>query len=238
MWRTERDSAGEVRLDANSLWGIRSERARLLHGGGRLPATLWEMIGIVLRSAAMTNEDFGFLTVDRGEWISMAAQEVVDGILLEHLIAGPDWSAAEVFENGVEVVTNRTLECMGGELGSGDPVHPQKHVALHLQAEPVMDLAVRLAVARRLESRWVSAYHQLFPALERLLSVPESAWGPPGWDQRFWGRIAEFSALDLRMGGEARWKAPLMAALAGPVGTIPPDGDWPAFGTRILEKLG
>jgi hypothetical protein len=129
----------------------------------------------------------------------------------------------------VEVVTNRTLECMGGELGSGDPVHPKDHVALHLKAEPVVDLAIRLSAARLLESRWVSAYHQLFPALEQVLKLPEETWGPTGWDSRFWARVADFAALDLERGGQKEWEGPLKEALAGVLGE--------ATG-GVLERLG
>ena len=238
MWRIERDARGELRIDANALWGIRTERARTLHPGEKLPAVIWEMLGIILRSAAMTNEDLGFLTVDRGEWIAMAATQLVEGSLAEHLLAGPAWTSAEVFDNAVEVVTNRTLECMGGELGSGEPVHPERHVSLHLRAEAVLDLAVRMAVARRLEARWVSAYHQLFPAMEQLLALPDPAWGPPGWDLKFWPRVADFGALDLRRGGDAEWRPPLGDALRAVVGEVDLNGDWPMVGTRLLGRLG
>lgn len=237
MWRTERDELGDVRLEANTLWGASTERVRSRRPEGRLPQGLWEMLGVILRSSVMTNEDLGFVTIDRAEWIAMAAAQVVDGSLREFLIAGPEWSSPEVFRNAVEVVTNRSLECMGGEFGSGDPVHPLQHVALHLEAERTLDLAVRLAVARSLESRWVSAYHELFPALERLLALPEGRWGPPGFDERFWPRVTEFSALELGRGGETEWRRSLQLDLGGRL-EVDTQGDWPLFGSRLLLLLG
>jgi hypothetical protein len=66
---------------------------------------------------------------------SAAAQEVIDGKLDDHfpLVVWQTGSGTQSNMNANEVISNRAIEMLGGEMGSKKPVHPNDHV----QHEPV-----------------------------------------------------------------------------------------------------
>jgi len=63
--------------------------------------------------------------------------------------------------NTNEVISNRTIEMMGGELGSKTPVHPNDHVNKSQSSNDTFPTAMHIAVAQELN-------HKLLPALELL----------------------------------------------------------------------
>ena len=62
--------------------------------------------------------------------ISQASDEVISGKLLDHfpLVVFQTGSGTQTNMNVNEVISNRAIEIMGGELGSKTPVHPNDHV--------------------------------------------------------------------------------------------------------------
>lgn len=62
--------------------------------------------------------------------ISRAADEVIDGSLISHfpLVVFQTGSGTQTNMNVNEVISNRAIELLGGELGSKKPVHPNDHV--------------------------------------------------------------------------------------------------------------
>ena len=60
-----------------------------------------------------------------------------------------------------EVIANRAIEILGGELGSKDPVHPNDHVNMSQSSNDTFPTAMSIAAAEQV-------HHLLLPALERL----------------------------------------------------------------------
>lgn len=62
--------------------------------------------------------------------ISQAADEVISGKLIDHfpLVVFQTGSGTQTNMNVNEVISNRAIEILGGELGSKKPVHPNDHV--------------------------------------------------------------------------------------------------------------
>src|SRR3712207_7772771 len=63
--------------------------------------------------------------------------------------------------NANEVISNRAIQIMGGELGSKDPVHPNDHVNMGQSSNGVIPTAIHL-------SALISMQRDLLPALEKL----------------------------------------------------------------------
>ena len=87
-------------------------------------------LGIVKRAAAETNMELGQLDRTLGEVVVRAAQEVIDGKLNDHfpLVVWQTGSGTQSNMNANEVISNRAIEILGGEMGSKKPVHPNDHV--------------------------------------------------------------------------------------------------------------
>ena len=71
------------------------------------------------RAAAEANIALGKLDAKLGETIIKAAQEVIDGKLDEHfpLVVWQTGSGTQSNMNANEVISNRAIEMMGGEMG-------------------------------------------------------------------------------------------------------------------------
>ena len=64
------------------------------------------------------------------EFCSSFSQQVISGKLKNHfpLVVWQTGSGTQSNMNVNEVISNRAIELMGGEMGSKDPVHPNDHV--------------------------------------------------------------------------------------------------------------
>src|SRR3712207_9061757 len=63
--------------------------------------------------------------------------------------------------NANEVISNRAIQIMGGELGSKEPVHPNDHVNMGQSSNDVIPTAIHL-------SALISLQRDLLPTLEKL----------------------------------------------------------------------
>ena len=170
-FRLESDSLGDVRVPGDALWGAQTQRAieNFPISGQRFPRRFIQALGIVKRACALTNEELGLLPCDLAEWITLAAQEVIDG----------RWDAqfpVDVFQTGSgtstnmnanEVVANRAIDLMGGVIGSKKPVHPNDHVNLCQSSNDVIPTTIHVAVALALVEDLVPALWLLHGALAK-----------------------------------------------------------------------
>jgi len=163
--RTERDSMGEMQVPAGAYYGASTQRAveNFPISGQPIPRALIRALGLVKASAAAVNHGKGILDDDQFRAISAAADEVVAGTLDEHFVVDvfQTGSGTSSNMNANEVIANRAIELLGGELGSKDPVHPNDHVNAGQSSNDVFPSAVHVAA-------YVAAVEDLLPALEVL----------------------------------------------------------------------
>ena len=163
--RTETDSIGEIEVPANRYWGAQTQRS--LHnfkiGGEILPAPLIRALGIQKKAAAQTNKELGELDNKLAEAIISASEEVIDGTLLSEfpLVVWQTGSGTQSNMNANEVIANRAIEILGGEVGSKDPVHPNDHVNRCQSSNDTFPSAMHIAAGEQV-------HHELIPALEHL----------------------------------------------------------------------
>jgi fumarate hydratase class II len=163
--RTETDTFGPVEVDASRYWGAQAERSRgnFKIGWEKQPAPIVRALGIVKRAAAETNMAMGRLDPTIGQTIVRAAQEVIEGKLDDHfpLVVWQTGSGTQSNMNANEVISNRAIEMLGGEMGSKKPVHPNDHVNMSQSSNDTFPTAMHIACAEEIE-------HRLLPALRTL----------------------------------------------------------------------
>ena len=98
-----------------------------------------------------------------GNAIAAAAGEVAEGKLDEHfpLSVWQTGSGTQSNMNTNEVVANRAIELLGGEIGSKSPVHPNDHVNRSQSSNDTFPTAMHIAAAEEIQ-------HRLIPALQTL----------------------------------------------------------------------
>jgi fumarate hydratase class II len=176
--RTETDTFGPIEVDASVYWGAQAQRSlgNFKIGWEKQPLPVVRALGIVKRAAAEANMELGRLDAKIGQAIVAAAQEVIDGKLDAHfpLSVWQTGSGTQSNMNANEVISNRAIEMLGGEMGSKSPVHPNDHVNMSQSSNDTYPTAMHIAAAEQV-------HHDVLPALEHLLAalrVKQAAFDP------------------------------------------------------------
>src|SRR3978361_1097638 len=163
--RSETDSFGPIDVAADRYWGAQTERSgqNFKLGQARMPIGIVHALGIVKLAAAQTNRELGLLDVRRTGAITRAAREVIEGKLADHfpLVVWQTGSGTQTNMNLNEVIANRAIEMLGGELGAKKPVHPNDHVNMSQSSNDSFPTATHIAATE-------AAVRHLIPALEVL----------------------------------------------------------------------
>ena len=168
--RTETDTFGVIEVAADRYWGAQAERSRgnFRIGWERQPQPIVRALGIVKRAAAETNMALGRLDPKLGQAIVEAAQEVIDGKLDDHfpLVVWQTGSGTQSNMNANEVISNRAIEMLGGEMGSKTPVHPNDHVNMSQSSNDTYPTAMHIACTEEIVRRLLPALQHLNAALD------------------------------------------------------------------------
>ena len=168
--RTESDTFGPVEVAADRYWGAQAQRSlgNFRIGWEKQPLPIVRALGIVKRAAAETNMALGKLDRTLGETIVAAAQEVIDGKLNDHfpLVVWQTGSGTQSNMNANEVISNRAIEMLGGEMGSKKPVHPNDHVNMSQSSNDTFPTAMHVACAEQVANDLIPALKHLHAALD------------------------------------------------------------------------
>ncbi len=155
-FRIETDSMGEVQVPASAYYGAQTQRAvqNFPISGLRFPREFIRALGMIKRAAARVNFQMRFLSKEVADAIIQAADEVVEGKLDDQfpLDIFQTGSGTSTNMNGNEVIANRAIEILGGEVGSKSPVHPNDHVNRGQSSNDVIPTAIHLATAESIKS--------------------------------------------------------------------------------------
>ncbi len=163
--RIETDTFGPIEVDSSRYWGAQSQRSigNFKIGWEKQPLPVVRALGIVKRAAAEANTALGRLDPKLAQTIAEAAQEVIDGKLNDHfpLVVWQTGSGTQSNMNANEVISNRAIEMLGGEMGSKKPVHPNDHVNMSQSSNDTYPTAMHIAAAEQV-------VNDLLPALKHL----------------------------------------------------------------------
>lgn len=130
--RQEKDTFGPIEVPGDKYWGAQTQRSlqNFKIGGERerMPIPVVRAFGYLKKAAAQANIDFG-LEERLAKAIIQAADEVIQGKLDDHfpLVVWQTGSGTQSNMNANEVIANRAIEILGGDLGS-KLIHPNDHV--------------------------------------------------------------------------------------------------------------
>jgi fumarate hydratase, class II len=147
--RKETDSMGEVEVPADHYWGAQTERS-LIHfaiGDDHMPKEVYHAYGYVKKAAAQVNAAGGRLDQWRADAISTVADEVITGKLDSEfpLFVWQTGSGTQSNMNVNEVISNRSIQLLGGEVGSKIPIHPNDHVNMAQSSNDTFPTAMHIA---------------------------------------------------------------------------------------------
>ncbi|MCB1532509.1 MAG: class II fumarate hydratase [Alphaproteobacteria bacterium] len=169
--RIEKDSIGEIAVPADKYWGAQTQRSlqNFDIGEEKMPGPLVRALGIQKKAAALTNVDIGDLDAKLGEMIAKAADEVINGSLADQfpLAVWQTGSGTQTNMNANEVISNRAIELMGGEIGSKDPVHPNDHVNMGQSSNDTFPTVMHIAAVEEMHNRLLPALENLHDALDK-----------------------------------------------------------------------
>ncbi len=153
-FRTERDSLGELRVPADALYGVQTQRAVLNFPITSLRpwrAFIWSM-ALIKRAAADVNCDLGLLDAKKAQAIAAAATDVMDGKWDAQFVVDPIQAGAGTSHNmnTNEVLANLATEKMGGVRGNYI-VKPNDDVNMAQSTNDTIPTAIRLGCLWRVD---------------------------------------------------------------------------------------
>lgn len=169
--RTETDSFGPLEVPSDKYWGAQTQRSiqNFPIGWEKQPVAIIRALGVIKQAAAQVNMATGNLDPKLGEAIVQAASEVVAGKFDDNfpLVVWQTGSGTQSNMNANEVISNRAIEILGGELGSKKPVHPNDHVNMGQSSNDTFPTAMHVAIG-------MVARDTLLPGLEKLAAALEA----------------------------------------------------------------
>lgn len=170
MIRMEKDALGPVEVPADRYFGAQTQRAveNFQVGIERLPAEFIGAHALVKKAAAIVNTELSGLDADVSQAIQNAADEVSAGMFDEHfpLVIWQSGSGTQSNMNVNEVIANRAIEMMGGEIGTKSPVHPNDHVNMSQSTNDTVPTSMHVAAV-------IMIVDQLLPAVGTLAGAFE-----------------------------------------------------------------
>jgi fumarate hydratase class II len=131
-----------------------------------MPVELYRAYGFVKKAAATVNAACELLPAWKAQLIAQVCDEVINGDLDSEfpLFVWQTGSGTQSNMNVNEVIANRCIQLVGGEIGSQDPVHPNDHVNMSQSSNDTFPTAMHLA-------GYTMVVGQTLPALRVLRDV-------------------------------------------------------------------
>jgi fumarate hydratase class II len=169
-YRTEKDTMGELQVPADKYWGAQTQRSlqNFKIGGQRMPLEVIRAFAVLKKAAALTNAELGVLSQDKADAIARVCDEILAG---EHdeqfpLVVWQTGSGTQSNMNVNEVISNRAIELLGGEVGSQTPVHPNDDVNKSQSSNDTFPTAMHVAA-------YTAIVEQLLPKVQALQATLE-----------------------------------------------------------------
>lgn len=134
-YRIEKDTMGDVKVQADKYWGAQTERSRNNFKIGdskqTMPIEIVRGFAYLKKAAAHTNCELGVLNEEKRDLISKVCDEILEGKLDDQfpLVVWQTGSGTQSNMNTNEVIANRAHVIAGNKLGEGKTmIHPNDDV--------------------------------------------------------------------------------------------------------------
>ncbi|WP_168463966.1 class II fumarate hydratase [Wolbachia endosymbiont of Ctenocephalides felis wCfeT] len=167
--RTESDSLGEIKVPSEHYWGAQTQRSleNFKIGTEKMPEPLIKALAIVKLAAARVNIRNGSIENQVGNAICTVAEEIIDGKFNNEfpLVVWQTGSGTQTNMNMNEVISNRAIEILNGNLGSKSPVHPNDHVNYGQSSNDTFPTAMHIAAAEQINNLLIPNMEELYKVL-------------------------------------------------------------------------
>ena len=166
-YRIEKDTIGEVKVPSNRLWGAQTERSKnnfKIGPDGSMPIELIHAFAILKKAAAKTNYEKGILDKEKSDIISKVCDEIIEGKLDDQfpLVIWQTGSGTQTNMNVNEVISNRSHQLLGNELGKGEKlVSPNDDVNKSQSSNDTFPTAMHIATYKLLAEKTIPALEDL-----------------------------------------------------------------------------
>lgn len=164
-FRIEKDSLGDVKVPSNKYYGAQTERSKdnFFIGIEKMPMEVIYALVIVKKAAAIVNNELGLLSKEKKDIICLVCDEILAGKYDDNfpLVVWQTGSGTQTNMNVNEVISNVSIEKMGGTIGSKNPIHPNDDVNKSQSSNDVFPTAMHVAAVKMIVEK-------LLPALKKL----------------------------------------------------------------------
>ena len=168
-YRIEKDTLGEMRVEADKLWGAQTQRAmeNFQIGKKHIPIEIIYGIATAKKAAACANYDCGVLPEDKRDLIVRVVDEITSGQWDDQfpLHIWQTGSGTQTNMNVNEVIAHRAQQLHGGQL-TDYPLFlsPNDDVNKSQSTNDIFPTGMRIATAKSIITRTL-------PALERMMET-------------------------------------------------------------------
>ena len=163
--RKEFDSIGPINVPADKYWGASTQRSKKYFDIGeiRVRPELIKSIAIIKKSAAIVHKKNGQINPKIANAIIKASNEVITGKLMDNfpLKVWQTGSGTQTNMNVNEVISNRSIQILGGKMGTKKPVHPNDHVNKSQSTNDVFPSAMHIAIAAETNKKLIPSLNNL-----------------------------------------------------------------------------
>lgn len=165
-YRIEHDTLGEMRVEADKLWGAQTQRAmeNFVIGKKKMPIEIIYGIVTAKKAAACANCDLGKLPQDKRDLIVQACDEILSGQWDDQfpLHIWQTGSGTQTNMNVNEVIAHRGQQLHGGSL-SDYPLYlsPNDDVNMSQSTNDIFPTGMRIAAVQMLRTRTIPALNNI-----------------------------------------------------------------------------
>ena len=171
--RIESDSMGSLEIPANCLWGCQTQRSLLNFpiGGSesKMPLEVVYAMAQVKKCCAVYHAEIGAMDPKISDAIAQAADEIMAGHHDRHfpLVTFQTGSGTQTNMNVNEVLSNRAIQILGGEVGSKSPCHPNDHCNQGQSSNDSFPTAMHICLAKMVTETTLPGLKTLHAALRQ-----------------------------------------------------------------------
>ena len=163
--RKEFDSIGSINVPADKYWGASTQRSKKYFDIGeiRVKPELIKSIAIIKKSAAIVHKKSRQINPKIANAIIKASNEIIAGKLMDNfpLKVWQTGSGTQTNMNVNEVISNRSIQILGGKMGTKKPVHPNDHVNKSQSTNDVFPSAMHIAIAAETNKKLIPSLNNL-----------------------------------------------------------------------------
>ncbi|MBC1483106.1 class II fumarate hydratase [Listeria sp. FSL L7-1509] len=164
MERIERDTLGEISVDATKFWGAQTERSRrnFAIGENQMPKEIIRAFAELKKAAAKVNAMEGKLSQEKAVAIAQVCDQIIQGHLDEHfpLVV---WQTGSGTQSNMNV--NEVIAHVANQQLTGSVIHPNDDVNMSQSSNDTFPTAMHIAAYQALVTKLLPELNEMHQVL-------------------------------------------------------------------------